>query len=124
MGMNGWAGVSGPAVRATTESGEVWDDPSEDQLLDILSDVERGNELFLVVDRLDDPDRQTYMQTILEGGAFVVEHREGSPDRHFRAVAPSKQEVHAVFMAWVQGDDAWRAGLAWERDPVDMTGPA
>lgn len=116
--------MSGSAVRATTESGEVWDDPSEDLLLDVLSDIERGRELFLVVDRLGDPDGQTYMQTILEGGVFVVEHREGSPDRHFRAVASSKQEVHAAFVAWAQDDATWRTALAWEQEPVDMTGPA
>lgn len=116
--------MSGPAIRATTESGEIWDDPSEDLLLEVLSDIERGGELFLVVDRLADPDRQTYMQTILEGGVFVVEHREGSPDRHFRAVTSSKDEVHAAFVAWAAGDEAWRQVLAWELEPVDMTGLA
>lgn len=110
--------MRGPVLRATTESGVVWDDPSEDLLLEILGDIERGEELFLVVERLSDSDGQTYMQTIIEGGAFVVEHREGSADRHFRAVAGSKRDVHAVFMAWASGEPGWRDALAWELEPL------
>ena len=114
------AARSGPAVRATTESGQVWADPSGDLLREILSDIERGNELFLVVDRLSDPDGQTYIQTIIEGGSFVVEHRDGSADRHFRAVTASKEEAHAVFIAWAAGDQGWRDALVWEHERLDQ----
>ena len=32
-----------PALRATTENGEVWDDPSADRLAELLSKVERSS---------------------------------------------------------------------------------
>jgi hypothetical protein len=115
--------MTGPALRATTESGDVWDDPSEDKLFEILGEIERGDELFLVVERLSDPGGQTYIQTIIEGESFVVEHREGSAERHFRTVVPGRDEAYAVFTAWVHQLPGWREALAWELAPLDQVAP-
>ena len=111
-------------LRATTESGEVWDDPSADLLFEILSDIERGDELFVVVERLSDRSGQTYMQTIMEGDVFVVEHRDGSPERHFRAAAPGKHEAHSVFTGWAFDLPGWREALGWELATLDQVAPS
>ena len=63
------------------ESGVVWDDPSEDLLYDLLGDVERGDEQFIVIERTSDPSGQTYMQaTLVDGGGWLLERRDGRPD--------------------------------------------
>ena len=67
------------------ESGATWDDPSEDLLFDLFSEIERGNEKFIVVERLADSTGQTYAQSIRnDDGSYLVERREGRPDAHFQ----------------------------------------
>ena len=47
---------NGPVLRATAESGDVVDDPSEDALLMMFEDLEAGGGTFLIVDSLLDGD--------------------------------------------------------------------
>jgi len=76
--------MSEPVLRALTESGGIWDDPSEDLLYELLGDVERGDETWLIVERLADTSGQTYTQVIRsDNGSWTVERREGGPDRHY-----------------------------------------
>jgi hypothetical protein len=44
-----------PILRAISESGETLEDPSEDGLFLLLSDVEAGRAEFLIVERTSDP---------------------------------------------------------------------
>jgi hypothetical protein len=37
-----------PILRVQMESGQIWHDPSEDLLFELLSDMERGEEEFLM----------------------------------------------------------------------------
>lgn len=107
--------VAHHSVRATAESGAVWDDPSEDLLLDLVGAVERGDELFVVVERLADTDRQTYMQVLRnEDGSYLVEHREGAADRHFQGTTVDWREAHAVLVRWAFERPGWRESLQWE----------
>ena len=109
-----------PALRAELESGAVKDDPSEDVLLELLSAIERGDEAFLVLERLSDASGQTYMQACrAAAGAYRVEHREGGADRHFEATAESMLEAHAVMADWARETPGWRQALRWERMQFD-----
>jgi len=46
---------AGPILRALTDSGETWDDPSEGLLFEILGDVERcEDDCWLLVERLSE----------------------------------------------------------------------
>lgn len=47
--------------------------------------------------------------------SVVLEHREGSPDRHFRAEVAGLAGVVRAFTGFAADDDAWRREFAWER---------
>lgn len=98
-----------PILRATTTSGAVWDDPSEDLLFELLSDIERGDEQFVVVERLSDETGQTYAQSIRnDDGSYLVERRDGTPGKHFDLRMPDMRGAHAVLTAWAHEKPDWR----------------
>lgn len=88
-------------LRATSESGDTVDDPSEDALLLMFQDLEAGNGTFLIVESLVDPSGQTYAQAARnDDGSYVVEYRQGSADQHFQTSAPDVSEAHALVTMW------------------------
>lgn len=112
-----------PLLRVKTESGETWDDPSEDLLFELLSDMERGEEQFLIVDCLADATGQTFVQVARTGaGAYQVEYREGGEDRHLQAFTEDKRLVHSVITCWAFELPDWRDALPWA--PLQQAGHA
>ena len=108
-----------PVVRATTESGDVVDDPSEDALFMMFEDLEAGEGTFLIVDSLRDPTGQTYAQTSRNpDGTYVVEYRDGGPDLHFATVVDDMRSAHEVVTGWVQERPGWRDSATWR--PVSV----
>lgn len=103
------------SLRASTGSRASWDDPTADQLLALLSAVARGDEEFLIVERSSDRSGQTYIQTSRVEGDWVVEHRDGSADRHFRTRVADMQAVQSLLTSWASDLDDWRTAVAWER---------
>ena len=100
-------------LRVSTESGGSWDDPSEDHLFMLLEDIERGNELFLIVEQLSDASGQTFIQTIRnEDGSYRVERRDGSPAEHYVTAAPDMRDAHALITSWAFGVAA-SADVEW-----------
>lgn len=92
-------------IRASVESGNSWDDPSEDHLFLLVEDIERGDESYLIVERLNDSSGQTYLQTIRnEDGGYLVERRDGSADKHFQTRASDYKYAHALIAAWAFGE--------------------
>jgi hypothetical protein len=97
------------------ESGEAFDDPSEDLLFELLGDIERGDEQFLIVTRLTDPSNETYAQTVRnDDGSWLVERRDGSRERHFAATLPDLGDVHRVMTAWAFELEGWEALAVWQ----------
>jgi hypothetical protein len=91
---------------ATTESGAVWNDPSEDLLYELFLDIDRGDETFFIVERVSDPTGQTYGQTTRnEDGRWIVDRREGGPDSHFTTSFDNLSSAHEVLFAWANGHD-------------------
>lgn len=103
------------SLRASTGGRAKWDDPSSDQLLALLSAVARGDEEFLIVERSSDRSGQTYIQASRVEGDWVVEHRDGSAERHFRTRVPDMQAVHSLLTSWASDLDDWPTAIAWER---------
>jgi hypothetical protein len=98
------------------ESGETYDDPSEDLLFELLSDIERGDEEFFVVERLASVDGQTYAQVRrTDGGQYQVEHRDGGPDRHFQVFTPDMRLAHTLITGWAFELPGWREAVSWDR---------
>jgi hypothetical protein len=112
--------MSTPVLHATEADGTSWDDPSEDQLHDLLADMSL-NCRFVIVRRLDlEPADQHYMQVFLNDDlSYQVEYREGGPDSHFQAWVPRGHElfglepVAKVLQDWAFGRAGWRAALPW-----------
>lgn len=111
--------VTAPILRAEMESGAVWDDPSEDLLYELLGDVERGDEQFVVVERTSDPSGQTYVQAILRSeGGWLLERRDGGPDAHYRASLADRRTAHAAVTAWAYELPDWAKVVSWEHTTV------
>lgn len=105
-----------PILRALMQSGETWDDPSEDLLFELMSDIDAGAEQFMIVERLADTSTNTYAQTcVTDDGRFQVEYRDGGSQRHFQAFTPELRVAHAAITGWAFGLPGWRDTLSWER---------
>jgi hypothetical protein len=110
-----------PTLRAVMESGQTWDDPSEDLLFLLLSDLEAGQEQFLIVERTADTTGQTYAQVRrTDDGRYQAERRDGGPGQHFQAVTPDKRLVHSLLTAWAFELPGWRESQVWKR--IDLSG--
>ncbi|MEV8609097.1 hypothetical protein AB0383_14385 [Amycolatopsis sp. NPDC051373] len=48
-------------------------------------------------------------------GHYALEHRDGSPDRHYRTDVPSLEDVATAFLAFATHDDTWRARFEWRK---------
>jgi len=104
-----------PVLRAIMESGDTWDDPSEDLLFILLEDIRDKHELFLIVERVRDTSGQTYMQVIREEfSTYRLEYRDGSADRHFFAVTADMREAHDVLTKWSFELPGWDTAIRWQ----------
>jgi hypothetical protein len=51
----------------------------------------------------------------LSAGGFAVEHRDGSPDRHYRCVLSEKNQVATIFADFASGEAAWSVDARWDK---------
>ena len=103
-------------LRATSESGDVVDDPSEDALFKMFQDLEAGLGTFLIVESVADASGQTFVQAARnDDGTYVVEYRQGSADQHFQASAPDFSEAHALVTMWAFGIAGLHERATWRR---------
>jgi hypothetical protein len=101
------------------ESGAIWDDPSEDLLFELLSDIERGEERFIVVERTVDASHQTYAQAIrADDGGWLLERRDGSAHQHYRAVLSNLRAAHHALTSWAFELPDWSDAAPWEHARV------
>lgn len=106
-----------PILRATTEQGQMWDDPSVDLLYELLLDIERKEELFVIVERLDDD--QEFMQVVrLTDDSYLVERRTGSAESHVHAFSSDRQLIHGVLARWAFRIEAGGA-IGWDGTDLD-----
>lgn len=112
--------MTAPELQAVDADGTTWDDPSEQQLHQLLAGLSLACR-FVVLRRLDsEPADQYYMQVYLNDDlSYDVEYREGGSDRHFQAWVPHDGEalsvdtVAEVLQAWAFGRPGWRDALSW-----------
>ena len=104
--------AANPTLRAVTESGVTWDDPSEDLLFEVLADLEHDVEKFFVVHRVEHDD--VYMQILMqEDRTYLLEYRDGDASSHFGAVSADKRLVHEVLVNWAFLSPDFRNTLDW-----------
>ncbi|MFB6394962.1 hypothetical protein [Polymorphospora lycopeni] len=119
-----------PTVRAIDASEQVFDDPSEVALHDLLADMNL-RQRFVIVERLDrEPAGHHYMQVYLNDDlSYQVEYREGGADRHFQAQVPRRPDVIGVesvariLADWASDRPGWRDALPWVPWPSAAPGP-
>jgi hypothetical protein len=103
-------------LRATSESGDVVDDPTDDALLLMFQDLEAGKGSFLIVESLADTSGQTFAQAARNGdGSYVVEYRQGSDDQHFQTSARDYSEAHVLVTMWAFGRPGLLERAVWTR---------
>jgi hypothetical protein len=108
--------VTGAVLRATSESGDVVDDPSEDALLMMFQDVVAGNGTFLIVESVADASGQTLVQAARsDDGTYVVEYRQGSADQHFQTDVADFSEAHVLVTMWAFGMPGLHERATWRR---------
>lgn len=78
----------------------------------------QGEEDFFVVDAGQDLFVQAVRLDPEEGGGFLVEHRGGSPDRHFGLTARSPAEMADAVSDWLFEVPDWEDKYPWR--PVDL----
>ncbi len=102
-------------LKAVTSNGDIWVDPSEDLLFELFGDILRGDEIHFIVFKESDPSDETFGQTTLNAdGAWLVDYREGGPDKHFIATFSDYRQAHAVLTAWCfEHDPALLAATKW-----------
>lgn len=99
---------------------EVVDDPSEEFLATGVRDVASGLVPFLVVEALDDPSGQTFIQLAAsEPGTLTIEHNPGSADRLFEAATDDQRLVLEILTSWRAGSAGWETALPWRRMVVE-----
>ncbi|MCQ4208767.1 hypothetical protein [Streptomyces longispororuber] len=116
--------MTDPILRATEWNGTAWDDPSDEQVHDLLADMNLTHR-HVVVARLDrEPVDQHYIQVALNDDlSYQVEYRDGGPDRHFQAHVPcdgspfAVEPVADVVAAWARDRPGWRDALPWRPWP-------
>ena len=106
--------MTSPILRAVPESGPSYDDPSEDLLFELLSDIEAGEGSWLIIERLSDPTSQTYAQALRrEDGIYVVERREGRADEHVTTDVADMRAAHALLTGWAFQLPRWDSDHDW-----------
>ncbi len=104
-----------PVLRAIMESGDKWDDPSEDLLFILLEDIRDKHELFMIVERVRDASGQTFIQAIrTEDAQYRLEYRDGSADRHFFAITADMREAHDILTKWSFELPGWDTAIKWQ----------
>jgi hypothetical protein len=81
------------------------------RLASLLADLP-PQDPWLVLER----DLHVYVQTYRQAdGTFLLERRDGGPDRHFKTTLTRESDVTARMWAWVSSDPRWSLDLEWER---------
>lgn len=90
-----------PILRAQLENGDEYDDPVEDALFEILGDIEAGEALWVIVEKLADTTGRTYVQARREDdGTYLVERRKNTPEVHAGRKVPEVRAAHELLTAW------------------------
>lgn len=101
---------------------QAWEDPSEEQLFDLISELNLRHQ-YLIVDRAGAPDDQHYIQLRIsdEFDYYDIEYRDGGPETHHTATVTREDEYAAhdlvtkVITQWAFDVDGWREALPWQQ---------
>ncbi|WP_433041534.1 hypothetical protein [Dactylosporangium sp. CS-033363] len=96
-------------------------DPDPDTVRRVLAHVSRDS--YAVLGRADDEER--YIQVAMgeragtRPGWYVLERRDGAPDRHFRAEVTNLEGVIKGFVCFLEDDPTLKVRFQWRVSAVD-----
>jgi hypothetical protein len=107
---------TGPYIRVR---GHDMYDPSPQQLLWILRDLDDRHPYFLIGrSRLDE---RTYAQAHRLGrGRVLVEHRAGAEETHQHLTTRSTREAADILWAWLENTSDWAHDYPWHDGMADL----
>ncbi|MGW2400179.1 DUF6891 domain-containing protein [Kitasatospora sp. NPDC001664] len=102
-------------ITVRTEGGARLVRPTAEELAALVARIGADEDNFLVLQRAPDlPDvfAQVWHRT---GDVYALEHRDGTPERHFGALFDTPEAVAAALTGWARQETGWDAGRTWER---------
>ncbi|GAA1982502.1 hypothetical protein [Catenulispora subtropica] len=115
--MNGSS--SGESLTLELSDGRVIDGPGDVLVGESIRGLSESN-WFVVLERRKNFYVQAGYgdQAGAPRGHYVIEYRDGSPDKHWRAFSSSVDELESAFLEYLQGGMGWTAGFRWK--PVSL----
>lgn len=102
-------------IRVQTAHGRSYERPALPFLSELAGRLDADENDFLIVERIAS-DPEVFIQVAYDGdGAYQLEHRAGSHDRHFQTRLPTAAEVVEVMARWAHQEKGWDLGPVWER---------
>ncbi len=99
-------------LRANCASGREVEDPSEGVILELLGELETGEEAYFVLQKPGKATPGLFAQAAMAGdGRFIVEHRDETG--HFQAITANRAAAHATLTGWAFDWDGWLDHLQW-----------
>jgi hypothetical protein len=97
--------------------------PSAEDIGTLVDSLGGDGNRFLIVQQIPDlPDR--FIQAWHEnGGDYILERRDGSPDRHFQTVLDDPAPITTAILGWAQHAAGWDAGMEWEPLVLEPAAP-
>lgn len=101
---------------ADTENGDHMDDPSEDGLFMLLSDLDEDGNTFLTITPADDDPTWYASVTLLPSGAYEIERNDPSHGDHDQRTGTSPNDIARDLTIWL-------AARAYPGRPVRRSSP-
>jgi hypothetical protein len=92
--------MSEPQLLARMGSGAEWDDPSEDLLFELMSDIDRGDERSMTVEHLDEDGRPLVRVSRSQDGRWVAEMEMASGGVSDRKSWDDLRQAHRWLTSW------------------------
>jgi|ERR1700677_686781 len=112
--------VSDNPVTLELADGRVITDPDLDLVRNSVRSIS-GENWFVILERC----HNFYLQAGYgdragaPGGQYVIEYRDGGPDKHWRALLSTPDKLPAVFSDYLQGETDWISRFSWSSLSAD-----
>ncbi|MET9470413.1 hypothetical protein ABZY44_37660 [Streptomyces sp. NPDC006544] len=90
---------------ADSENGDHIDDPSEDALLMLISDLNGGDNTFIVIQPDEDDPAWFASVSVLDGGGYEIVRRDTARREHDVAIENSHDRIAGDLTKWLAARD-------------------
>ncbi|MGC5009361.1 DUF6891 domain-containing protein [Streptosporangium sp. DT93] len=111
------------AITVLTEGGHRHVRPDAGELAGLVGRIGGRDDRFLVVQRIPDLPGVFVQVWHEDEDDYTLEHREGTPDRHFQALVDGPEPVVTAMTRWAAREDGWDSGHDWTRVNLDVPEP-